>query len=185
MITYKRLFTLFTVALSLSLGGIGGVTETYAQSTQLKIGVVDTQRVIQASQAYKQTNQKVEGLRGQFQQEFKLKEQNLVTENQKLVRQKSILAPEVYAQKKADIDKQAAIIRSQAKERKNSINQLRNAGLKQIQSKLGQIIDQMVAAHGFDLIIAKQSLVWTKPSLDITDEVVQKLNTSLPSVVLQ
>ncbi|MEH6632121.1 MAG: OmpH family outer membrane protein [Halopseudomonas aestusnigri] len=185
MITTRKIFFSLSLLLTFTIGLLVPTSETYAQSTQLKIAVVDTQKVIQASQAYKQINQRVDGLRNQFQQEFKLKEQNLVTENQKLVRQKSILAPEVYAQKKADIDKQAAIIRSQAKERKNSINQLRNAGLKQIQSQLGTIIDQMVAANGFDLIIAKQSLVWTKPSLDITDEVVQKLNTSLPAVAIQ
>ncbi|WP_419901598.1 OmpH family outer membrane protein [Kiloniella sp.] len=185
MTNFKPYFRTLGLLLIVSLAVFASMKVSHAQSLQLKVAVVDTQKVIQASQAYKQINQKVEGLRNQFQQEFKGKEQNLVAENQKLVRQKSILAAEVYAQKKADIDKQAAIIRSQAKERKKSINQLRNAGLKQIQNQLGLIIDQMVAANGFDLIIAKQSLVWTKPSLDITDAVVQNLNASLPAVTLQ
>ena len=157
----------------------------YAQATQLNIAVVDTKKVLQLSQAMKQVEQAVSGRRNQSQQEFRQKEQNLLAANQELVRQKSILAPEVFAQKRADIDQKAAIIRSQAKERNSSLNKLRSSGLKQIKKHLDLVIKQIVESRGFDLILSKNTIVYSKNNLDITDEVIQKLNASLPAVSIQ
>ncbi|OUS17918.1 hypothetical protein A9Q97_01225 [Rhodospirillales bacterium 47_12_T64] len=185
MTNFKKYSVNLCFFLAVAFGIVAPITVTYAQNTQLKIAVVDTQKVLRASLAKKQIDQTVVGNRNQFQQEFREKEQSLLTANQALVRQKSILAPEVYAQKKADIDKQAAIIRSAAKARKDSINKYRNAGLKQIESQLGVIIEQIVKANGYDLIIVKQSLVYTLNSLDITDQVIQQLNATLPSISIQ
>ena len=182
---FKKLSVTIYLFLFVTLGVFASATVTFAQSTQLKMAIIDTDKVFQNSQAYKQVNQTVAGRRNQFQQEFKQKEQNLMAANQELVRQKSILAPEVLAQKKADINKQAAVIRSEAKQRNKSLNQLRNSGLSQIKKQLDVIIKQIVEAKNIDLILKKNSIVWTKPSLDITDEVIQKLNASLPALSIQ
>ncbi|WP_158090163.1 OmpH family outer membrane protein [Kiloniella majae] len=180
----KKIVTLLTFLFVIT-GGAGGQVIANAQDLSLKIAVVDTKRVFQASQAMQQVNQTIVGRKNQFQQEFRQKEQGLLAKHQELVRQKSILAPEVFAQQKADLDKQAAMIRSEAKERNKSLTQLRNSGLNEIKKHLDAIIKQIVDARGLNLIFAKSSLVYTESTLDITDEVIKKLNASLPALTLK
>ncbi len=173
-------FVLSFVAIGMNL-----VPTASAQNLQLKIAVIDTKKVLQESQAMKQVNQTVTGRKNQFQQEFRQKEQGLLAQHQELVRQKSILSPEAFAQKKADLDKQAAIIRSEAKERNKGLTQLRNSGLNEIKKHLDVVIKRIVEAKKLDLILAKTSLVYSGNSLDITDEVAQNLNASLPALTIK
>ncbi len=168
------------VACALSFSSQG-----WAQTTELKIAVIDTKKVLDSSQAMAQVNQRVLSMRTQFQQEFSQKEQQLIAQNQELFKQKTILSSEVFAQKKADLDKQAAIIRSEAKDRKNSLNQIHNSGLSQVKDQLDVIIKSIVEAKSYDVILAKNTIVYSANSLDITDEVVQKLNAALPAVSIQ
>ena len=180
----KKIAILFVVVAV--FGGIFAVKSgANAQDLALKIAVVDTKKVFQSSKAMQQVNQTVVGRKNQFQQEFRQKEQGLLSKHQELVRQKSILAPEVFAQQKADLDKQAAMIRSEAKERNKSLTQLRNSGLNEIKKHLDVVINQIVDARKLDLILAKTSLVYSQSSLDVTDEVIQKLNASLPALTLK
>ncbi|WP_421783630.1 OmpH family outer membrane protein [Kiloniella litopenaei] len=184
MIYIKKIAALFLV--TLAFGGLVAQSNIVrAQDLTLKIAIVDTKKVFQSSKAMQQVNQTVVGRKNQFQQEFRQKEQGLLSKHQELVRQKSILAPEVFAQQKADLDKQAAMIRSEAKERNKSLTQLRNSGLNEIKKHLDVVIKQIVDAKKLDLILAKTSLVYSQNSLDITDEVIQKLNASLPALTLK
>ncbi|WP_157845912.1 OmpH family outer membrane protein [Kiloniella litopenaei] len=180
----KKIAALFVIITAFG-GLLGANSDVNAQNLSLKIAVVDTKKVFQSSKAMQQVNQTVVGRKNQFQQEFRQKEQGLLSKHQELVRQKSILAPEVFAQQKADLDKQAAMIRSEAKERNKSLTQLRNSGLNEIKKHLDVVIKQIVDAKKLDLILAKTSLVYSQNSLDITDEVIQKLNASLPALTLK
>jgi hypothetical protein len=47
-----------------------------------------------------------------------------------------------------------------------------------------EIVDTVAHAHGVNLVIVKQQTLWIAPELDVTNEVLQKLNEKMPSVTV-
>ncbi|MGH6945911.1 MAG: OmpH family outer membrane protein [Kiloniellales bacterium] len=148
------------------------------------IAVIDVQRVMRDSTAVQSLQERIETLRGSYQDELRKEEEELRVANQELVRQRTVLSAEIFAQKRNDLEQRVAALQRDAQGKKRSIDQLFAGGLTQIQKSITKVASDIATARGFDLVLNGSAAILFKPEYDITEDVIKRLNETLVQVDL-
>lgn len=146
--------------------------------------VVDLQRILREAAAVRALQQQVSAAREAFQAEIRQREEELRREDQELARERATLPPEVYAQRRQVLADQLADLQSDIQERRGQLDQAMNEGMRQVQSELLPILQQLTEERGADIMLAKSSIVLARPELEVTDEALTRLNARLPTVTV-
>ena len=140
-----------------------------------KIGVIDLDNTLSSTPAGKRANDAFEKTRKAKQDELDKKQEELKKADADLDKQKAVLKPEVYQQKRGDLEKRfvelqqvyVKLERDLAGERTKLIQDL----LKQASPK----IEALAKAEGVNIIVDREAVVWADKSVDLT----QKLNDEM------
>jgi len=146
--------------------------------------VVDLQRILREATAVQALQAQVGAAREAFQSEIRQREEALRRLDQELARERATLAPEVYAQRRQELADQLAALQSDIQERRRQLDQAMNEGMRQVQIELLPVLQQITEEHGADMMIAKNSIVLTRPELEVTDDALARLNARLPTVTV-
>ncbi len=147
-----------------------------------RIAIIDYLLIRQKSVAMIDIKSQIERRRQIYQEEITLQEQELRVEDQELVLQRSILAADVFAQKRREFEARVAEVQRIVQARKIELDEAYEYGLKQVQGAVINIIAELAEIHGFNLVLARQQIVFADSALNISDEVLLRLNERLPRV---
>lgn len=162
---------------------IAGLAPAAAQTLpDARIAIIDYQFIQQKSAAMIDINSQIERRRQIYQEEISLQEQELRAEDQELVRQRSILAADAFAQKRREFEARVAAVQRVVQARKKELDGAYEYGLKQIQGAVINIIAELSEIHGFNLVLSRQQIVFADSALNISEEVLRRLNERLPRV---
>ncbi len=154
-----------------------------AQETRIpQVGVIDLQRILRESSAVKKLSREVETLRARYQDDLVREEAAFREADHQLARVRSELSPEVYDQRRRELESKAAALQRDFQERKKQLDQIFGKGMSQIQQVLLQVSQEIAAERGLDLLFAKATVVLVKPDLEITNEALARLNAQLAEV---
>ena len=146
------------------------------------IGILDTQKVLRESLAMKGLSKEIEARRSTFQDELRQREDALRTADQELARQRSILSAEAFAEKRSQLEQQVASLQRQVKTRRKELDQVYGEAVKKVQGALVTIAQQIASEQKLDLVLPKTAVVLVRNDMEITDEVVKRLNETLTDV---
>ena len=150
----------------------------------LVVGVIDMQRILRESIAVQSLSAAVETRRDAYQEELREKEEAFRSADLELARQRSEFTPERFAQKRRELEQRASQLQRDFAERKKELDQLFGRGMAQVQQTLVQVSQEIATERGLDILLAKSTVVLVKPSLEITNEALARLNENLPDVAL-
>lgn len=142
--------------------------------------IIDVQRVLRESTAVKSLTQVIGAQRDKYQDEIREKEDALRTADKELARQRTILAANVFAEKRRELEQKVAGLQREVKERKRGLDQLFAKGMSQVRAELANVATEIAEEQGLDLVLSKASVVLVKPKFELTDDVLERLNERLP-----
>ncbi|PPR11608.1 MAG: hypothetical protein CFH41_00479 [Alphaproteobacteria bacterium MarineAlpha11_Bin1] len=175
-----KLFTLPTVAAALLLATS---TNPLAQATPApSIGIVDIQKVMRESMASLSIRPTVDRMRKEFQKQVSSQEQRLRRSEQELSRQRAILAPETFAQKRRKFSAQAREAQVSVQRRRSTLERAFNNTKNEILKNLIVVAQQVATEKNLNFMIEKRFVLISATSLDVTDEIMKRLNERLPKV---
>jgi Skp family chaperone for outer membrane proteins len=149
------------------------------------IAVINMQVLLEESSAAKSIRSQVEKLRTDFQEEVNRQDQRLREQEQELKRQQAVLATEAFNAKRRDFQQQVAKAQQDVQTRLRELDELAARGLNDVRRALLPILVDLSKEQGYNIVFANTQLVFASKQLDITDEVLKRINTSLPAVNLQ
>lgn len=149
-----------------------------------RVAVLDYQRLLRDSSSAVDIKAQIARQRQIYQSEITKQEQELRDADQELARQRTILAPEAFAQKRREFEERVAGIQRSVQARKRDLDQAYDFGIKQVQQALVGIITELAEERGFNLILSRQQIVYADKALNISDEVLVRLNDRLPKVTV-
>lgn len=173
--------------LAILIGFVISPTLTLAQSEPGKpaiIGVLDTQEVLRNSIAMRSLSKQIEARRNSFQEELRQQEDALRSADQELARQRSILSAEAFAEKRSQLEQQVSSLQRQVKTRRNELDRVYGQAVKQVQGALVSIAQKIASERQLDLVLPKTAVVLVRNDMEITDEVVKRLNETLTEVTV-
>lgn len=146
------------------------------------IVVVDLQEIQREASAYKSIQQQLDAQREVYQNDISGQEEKLRSAEQELARQRAILSPEAFAQKRQEFESQVVEVQRSVQARMRVLDQARNDAVNEVQATLFQILAEVAGEEEANLVLAKQQALLVAKSLELTQAVMERLNERLPSV---
>ncbi|MCL6608468.1 MAG: OmpH family outer membrane protein [Geminicoccaceae bacterium] len=146
--------------------------------------VVDHQRIMRDSKAAKSIQQQLEVRRKLYLDQLAKEEQRLAEVGKELARQRGVLAAEVFAQKRKEYEEAVQALQRASNERRRQLDEALGAANNQVRQVLKEIVDELAEARGFNLVLPASAVLLFSPKIDITEEVMARLDRKLPSVKL-
>jgi len=145
-----------------------------AYAKEYKIGYVDLAKV---SDEYAKTKD----FEKTFETQVKGKDaerQKFVDEIRKLKDEQALLSDKAKAEKQAIIDGKITNLQEFDRRVRDELIKQRNQMLGEIQKDIDTVISAYSKEAGYDIVLIKQTVLFAGPELDLTVEVVKRLNTA-------
>ena len=106
----------------------------------------------------------------------------MLSEREKLIEQQSVIAPEAFEIKAIDYEKK---LQNYQVEKQNKLRKLEGVLQKarnEILEKVKPILEELSKELGVTVILEKNSVLLSATNMDITENVIKKLNKELPKI---
>lgn len=146
------------------------------------VAVINIQDIMRDSLAAKSVKKKLEAKQKSFQSEMTKKEKDLQTKERALAKQRGTLSPAEFEKKVKSFRDAAAKAQRDVQAKKTKLDKAFADSLATIQKTVVGIVEGIAKERGVKVVMPTSQLLYADPSLDITKEVLGKLNKQLPSV---
>lgn len=153
--------------------------------TENSVAVVDMQQIISGSSAAKNLREAAEKKSGEYEKEAKKLEDGLSKNNQDLSKQRSVLSEDAYAEKVREFENKIVEAQRNTQMKKIKLAQGFENGLGEISKIVSEIVENIAKDKQYTLVIPSTGLLYAKDNLDITTEVLEKLNVKMPTITLK
>lgn len=164
---------------------IGASSFATAQDRPPSIGIVDVQKILRDSQASRSLRPQIEKLRQNYQTSVRKRETELRKASQELQRQRAILSSQAFAKRRNDYEEMARKAQVDFQQRKRRIDNAYGAAMRVIQKSMVVAAAKIAEERNFDIVLPKSLVLLADQKLDITGEVLRRIDESLPSVKLE
>jgi Skp family chaperone for outer membrane proteins len=185
MTNSRLIYTLLAVSVTVfsTIAAWGAGTAQQMQPTV--IAVVDTQLLVRESAAGKDIAQQVEQLRTKYQADIDQRQNALRAEEEELRRQRTILAPEVFADKQRVFGQKVGAMQKYVQDATRLVDQSVAKSMNEIERAILTILSEIREQHGFTLVLDKSQVLYGMKAMDLTPKVLEKLDQKLTKVPVQ
>lgn len=168
-------------AVAQQAGGSGAETATPSSGADAglvvqRIGLIDLEGVLRASTGAARVRELLDEQRREFQREFAAREAALQETERRLVAQRDQLDEAEFARQLAEFEAEVTQIQKEIQYRREAID----VAFQDAQSKLRdlaiQIVTELAQEKRLDLVLIRESALIFRPSFNLSDEVLLRLN---------
>jgi Skp family chaperone for outer membrane proteins len=146
------------------------------------VAVVDSQRIGRDAAAFKSARQQLDQYRAGYQAEIAREEEALRTEEQELSRQRTVLAPDAFEARRRDFERKVTEVQRRVQDRSRQLEQSFNGVRAEVGKQLVAIVRELANERGITLVLDRAQVMFHADSIDVTGEVLKRLDQRLPSV---
>jgi Skp family chaperone for outer membrane proteins len=185
MVLFRR-FLLLLLVFGLTPGlAQAAATDSHNKLPGPVIILIDMQRILDESMASKSVQKQLETQRSKFQSKTEGEENELRQAEQDLNKAHDQMAPDVYAEREQQLRQRFLAVERHVQARRKVLDQGFMDSMNDVRASLLAIIQDIAHEHGANLVLTKQQALWADKNLDITDEVLDRLNKKLPQVTVK
>jgi outer membrane protein len=159
---------------SLLAGAVVGLAALGAHAEELKIGYVNSDRVLRDAVPAKAAQSKLEGEFGKREKDLADLANKLKAASDKLEKDAPTLPEAERTRRQRDLVDQDREFQRRRREFQEDLNQRKNEELASVVERANKVIKQIFETEKYDLIL--QEAVFWSPRVDITDKVIKALN---------
>jgi Skp family chaperone for outer membrane proteins len=178
-----------TVAAALLAGALAGVAAPGAARAQqlpaTVAAVIDYQRILRDAAAARSIRDQIDGRRKAYQEEISKEEQRLHEADKAFAKQRSLLTAEAFAEKRREFEQEVAEVQRMVQERRRALDEVSAAALNEVKTALIEVVTSIADERGFNLVLPSSEVLFFSRRIDLTEEVLAKLDARLPNVRVQ
>jgi len=159
---------------ALLLAAAAGLAVSQAHAQELKIGYVNSERVLRDATPAKAAQAKLESEFGKREKDLADLANRLKAASDKLDKDAPTLAESERTRRQRDLVEQDRDFQRKRREFQEDLNERKNAELAVVVERANRVIKQIFETEKYDLIL--QEAVFAGPKIDITDKVIKALN---------
>lgn len=158
-------------------------TAPAAAGEPLNLAVVDVGKVFRESAAVKSINGQLRPYLEGFRTDAAKVERELRDSQEELARrQATSLTNEAYTAERRDLEQRALEAQDTMLGRKRALDQAQAAAMRQVETTLNNIVAKIFTERKLTLILRRDQTAFFNPALDITEDVIGRLDKELPTV---
>lgn len=154
------------------------------QEAQLKIAIIDIDAIKRNAAVVKDIRSQIGTYRSAFQAEIQKEETELRNSNQVLARQRTILSPEAFAVERRKFEQRVVLVQRKVQQRKQELEKAQGTAMRTVLAALNEIITGIASERNLTLILRANQVILSAPSLNISKEVLERLDNMLPSLAI-
>jgi outer membrane protein len=146
--------------------------------------VIDYQRILREAAAARSIRDQIESRRKAYQGEISKEEQRLHEADKEFARQRSLLTPEAFAEKRQVFEEDVSEVQRLVQQRRRELDRAAEVALNEVKTALIEIVTGIAEERGFNLVLPSSEVLFFARRIDLTEEVLAKLDAMLPDVVV-
>ena len=146
------------------------------------IGVIDINKILADANAAVKAAEEIEEIAIEIENEIKSSDEEIIKEQNLLIESQSIMAPEAFEAKRIEYENKIQIYNSERQSKLMKIDELIAISRNDILNAIKPILEEISNEKGITIILEKTSIMLNAEKMDITNEVLKKLNKSLPNI---
>jgi len=147
--------------------------------------VIDMKKVLSQSTAFITLQKQIQKLEETFKKDIKAEEEVLKKEQENLLSQKSVLSDEQFKEKENTFKQKVNKIQSKVEKVRRDLESTMARGMQVIQQEAVKHMKDISIKEGYLLVFDANSTVIAADKINISNLVAEKLNKSLPKVLLE
>ena len=155
-----------------------------AQVAPPVIVTVDVQQILRDSLVAKDIQAQMDQRTERYTKTVGDQESELQKTQDELERQRTVLAPEVFNARMRDFQQRYDTLDNRVQATRQVLQQSYNDAMTKVENTALQIIADIAAERKANLVVAKAAVLFEAQDLDITQEVIKRLDTRLPQIQL-
>jgi outer membrane protein len=160
-----------------------------AQETSVKgfpsVAVINLQKVLKLSAAARTIRPQMVALKKSYEDKYKKTESELRLVSKTLKSERGILSPEEYERRRKVFKKRVTSMQREVQSINRALDRGLAAATRKIQKAVREITRDIARERSLKLIIPNRSVMFLDPTLDLTEEVIKRLNAKLPRVKVE
>lgn len=182
LVLAARLASLLPVAvLALLLSGAPAQAQR-AAGLPMSLIIVDIQQAQRESLPGKALAAQRDKYQQNFQAEFNAARQSLQRSDQDLAKQKGTMPQEAYDQKVKALEMQVVAFQNRTQMAVRALEKSTDAAMAELMNAILTVTGEIASEMGANLVLPKQQVVLHEPRMDVTAQVIDRLNKRLPAV---
>ncbi|MGZ8410219.1 MAG: OmpH family outer membrane protein [Hyphomicrobium sp.] len=175
------------VAACLAAGTCGGPALAASadggeKQVPLNVAILDVQSVFQNAAAVKSIQVAMRTYIEAYRAGTQREEEEIRAAQQELARKRETLSGEQYEAERRKLEQRLLEAQARVQERKRGLDKTQQQGMNAVQMALNSIVTEIANEQGITLILRKDQTVLNATALEITDEVLNRLNARLPTI---
>ncbi len=162
-------------AAAMVLGGLVGGTVT-AEAADAKIAYVDVQRAIASSDAAKKARETLQRMLDVKQREVTSMENELKRMKEDLENGKSVSTAEAQNERAERFRNRYRDFQRLLEDNQAALDRENGLWTKKITGTIRKTIEELSRERGFSMVVGKGQVLYSSPSIDITEEVMERMN---------
>jgi Skp family chaperone for outer membrane proteins len=170
-------------SLAAALATAGPIDEAQAQKLPPTVAaVIDYQRILREAAAARSIRGQIEVRRKAYQEEISKEEQRLHEADKEFAKQRSLLTAEAFTEKRREFEQDVAEVQRLVQERRRELDNVAAVALNQVKEALIEVVTSIADERGFNLVLPSSEVLFFARRIDLTEEVLAKLDSRLPDV---
>ncbi len=146
------------------------------------IGVIDLNKILSDADAAIAAAEQIEKIAIEIESEIKVSDEEMIKEQNLLIESQSIMAPEAFESKRNEYEGKVQKYNNERQAKLIKIDELIAVSRNDILNAVKPILEEISNEKGITIILEKASIMLNAEKMDITSEVLKKLNKSLPTI---
>ena len=159
---------------------IHSIAETTYPNTS--IAIVDLNLILSESKAAKNATEQFETIQKATENEIIESDKMMLEERNKLIEQQSVIAPEAFELKAKDYENKLQTYQVDKQNKLRKLEGVLQSARNKILENVKPILEDLSKELGVTVILEKNSVLLSATNMDITDNVIKKLNKKLPKI---
>ena len=177
-----KLARLFLAVLLLAGASGAACAEPLIKVNPSIVAIVDVQRILQSSKAAKSVQDQLEAQRSKFQTEIADEEKELRDAEQKLAKLRENAKSDEFAEQEQKLQQRFLTVERHVQAKRKALDQAFTDSMNTVRKGVVDIVSEIAKEKGVNLVVVKQQVIWNVQNIDITDEVLVRLDKKLPQI---
>ncbi|MCB1538973.1 MAG: OmpH family outer membrane protein [Rhodospirillales bacterium] len=147
-----------------------------------KIAVVDIQSLLRDSKAAKSIESQLDGVRKSFQSEVGAEEKALRVKEKAIMDKKASMSEDEFKSKAEAFQKDVAASQKKVQDKKAELDKAVGTAIGKLRAEIVKVVAEIGDKQNLDLVLSRTDVVIVSKTMDITADVLKRIDEELPSV---
>jgi len=154
----------------------------FVNANATNIAILDLEKIIKDSKAMRDIQSKVNKKQDEYQKEVSKKQNDLENEQKTIEAKKTVLSKDGFEKEVQKFEKKVDELKTYVDRKQNSLKKASMESMSKVNEIIKEIIGEISKNKNYEVIIPASQTVFFEDSLDISEEVLKKLDKKITKV---